>query len=772
MLIYKIYRAEKVLQLLSFSIVFCLFTPAIAGATSCDITGYDIVLVNGVLTDRPEADDMRKDLEKALPTNVGAQKVTVLLGHNPIHIAGLGDELESAAQAFGSSISDFDLNTILMQIQPQVSTRKILLLGHSQGTFYTNSMYTYLTNHGVPAESIAVYNLATPADHVEGDGAYLTSANDRVINRIRPLMAKAGAPAPLSANIPIPIPENELNDKAGGHHFSSDYLNGAPDKIVSDIKNALGNLKVGASSATDGCFTPPPKTVGYKTQAALFAVVDPYAQEKKDQIIATGSVIATAAQKAQAAAAYATAQVKSAFSTLFQTSPHVSAGNQGAAVASAVTSPPPTNSSAKTATTPSSQLSTQSAAPRDTLAKAPDPPPPPPQTPPQILGPALVSVAPGFGGGGGAATPDVVAAPAPVIPLTVQTPLEGALFATSSVTFTGTTTPGYSVVASHSDSTATTVADSHGDWSIALTLPEGTTAIGVVAADSEGNTSDAITRTVTVSLPSLTAPTPSVSECTASLSASTCLIATTGAALSWPSVSGAAYYAYAVNGGIVATTTGTSAALSLSTNATSAISVVAYDAAGNAATSTSIDVRTLTQPLIINEIAWTGTVASSNDEWIELKNNSSYAFDNLSHVAIVSADGSPYIQLSGTIASGGYYLIERREEATSVAGDLILAFDQLAGTGEELFLDWGHGNATTTLDRTPAVATCSGWCSGTIIAAMTMERAHGGTDGSLAASWQYGSSTVASVVDASGNIIQGTPRAENSAGGVPPSFGL
>jgi len=625
-------------------------------------------------------------------------------------------------------------------------------------------------------------------------------------------MAKAGASAPLAANIIISLPENELNDKAGGHHFGSSYLAMEPDRIVSDIENALRGLKAGFPFAGDGCFNPPPKTLGYKAKGVAFAVLDPTVQAIKTADVATVNMIdkaavtsgralgtgiiitgkavvfaadvtaraiIAAAEKASAAASAAAAQLRNIFASASSAAGNVSAASQLAAATLVLTTQP------KTTATPASTpvpVKTASIPPTEVIAKAPESPPPvqpkiQPQIPtPPVFGPALISVTPGFGGGGGASAPapvPVAEVPAPVapisVPLSVQTPLEGALFATSSVTFSGTTTPGYSVVASYASIAFASTADTDGNWSIALTLPEGTTSIGVVATDSDGNTSDAITRTINVDTTPLGAPSASVAECTASLSASFCLIASTGAALSWTLVPDTAYYAYAVNDVIVATTTGAVATLSLASSASSAISVAAYDAAGNAATSTPVNVYVLTQPVIINEIAWAGTLVDTVDKWMELKNNSSYALD-LSRIAITSADGSPYIALSGTLAPSGFYLIEHRAEATSAPGDLVLSLDALSADGEELRLEWGHGNATTTIDATPAAATCSGWCSGiSVPIAMTMERTPAGADGSLAGSWQRGISTLASAeTDSAGNTISGTPRAENSEGGDPP----
>src|SRR3989338_8175870 len=570
-------------------IVLVLF-PAVTFAASCSPSGMTVVYVNGILTTYPEAKRDLGMLQTEYIDRTRDYSTNFLTGYNQTHLAGGTDIIQSAAQAFGKSVSDFDLNTILMQIQPQVSTRKILLVGHSQGTFYTNSIYKYLTDNGVPEESITVYNLATPADHVEGSGKYLTSTNDKVINGVRPLMAKYGAPAPLSANITIAVPADETNDPAGGHHFGSSYLAMEPDRIVSDIENALGKLKVGFPPTVEECFTPPPKTLGYMAKDATFAVVDPVVQAIKTAdvavvntidtgasiagraigigIIVTGNTviyaaditaraIIAAAKKASAAASAAASKIRQVIASVNSAAGGVSAASQIAAITPALPKPPVATSQPKTTTAPvptiaptppSAPAQAVIIPPQETATKAPDPPPAVPaiqqQIPiPPVFGPALISVVPGFGGGGGAPAP--VPAPqveeviVPVyVPLSVQAPPEGALFATSSVVFTGTTTPGYSVVASYAGTAVATVADSSGDWQVILSLPEGATSIGIVATDSAGDTTPP------------GAPSPSISECTASLSTSFCLIPSKSATLAWPSITGTAYYAYAISGGI------------------------------------------------------------------------------------------------------------------------------------------------------------------------------------------------------------------------------
>ena len=214
--------------------------------------------------------------------------MTVRTGYNPSHLAGLGDMAQSAAQLLGGSVSDFDLDTILMQIQPQVTTRKLLLVGHSQGTFYTNAMYDYLLAHGEPRESVGVYNIATPASSVAGGGSYLTAREDALIILLADTARKLGAPAPLAANIDIPLTAADSSNPFPGHAFSGAYLAGAPDRIVSDITAALSKLSPAYASERGDCFDAPDPSLGYRAQQALFTVADPTAK-----LAVAGTVLGT-----------------------------------------------------------------------------------------------------------------------------------------------------------------------------------------------------------------------------------------------------------------------------------------------------------------------------------------------------------------------------------------------------------------------------------------------------------------------------------------------
>lgn len=90
--------------------------------------------------------------------------------------------------------------------------------------------------------------------------------------------------------------------------------------------------------------------------------------------------------------------------------------------------------------------------------------------------------------------------------------------------------------------------------------------------------------------------------------------------------------------------------------------------------------------VVVNEIAWMGSAASANHEWIEIANDGDTPVD-LSGWTLAAADGSPSIALSGIIAPGGYVLLERTsdESVPGIAADLIYT-GALSNAGETLIL--------------------------------------------------------------------------------------
>ena len=388
------------------------------------------------------------DLRDAYYNRIGDKTVTFTNGYNPSHLGGFGDLLKSIGQAYqnrGPYIQDTDLITILLQIHPQVTTQKLLLVGHSQGTYYTNAMYEYLTGHGVSKSSISVYNLATPAGFVAGDGRYLTSSTDKVINRIRGSLSiapsrEAFAAGPVLATVPQtfpdkPLPPNttltlnakEKADENGGHSFSNVYLELAPSTIVSTVGGALAGLSAAADSAGD-CFAAPSEGVSYKAGKAGLGVLD-YATAKTGSALAF--VKAFAVDVGTKAPANFAAAVGSFFTAITPTPrtqnlpgsfgvvkaiygssvsekdlQELLGTNQGGAVVLAKPQTPPP------APAPASKQTSKGEV-RGAETQKPEPLIP---APPAITG----GYTPGFGGGGSASPPpSAPPAPAPAQPMTI-----------------------------------------------------------------------------------------------------------------------------------------------------------------------------------------------------------------------------------------------------------------------------------------------------------------------------------------------------------------
>lgn len=124
--------------------------------------------------------------------------------------------------------------------------------------------------------------------------------------------------------------------------------------------------------------------------------------------------------------------------------------------------------------------------------------------------------------------------------------------------------------------------------------------------------------------------------------------------------------------------------------------------------------------VVINEIAWMGTTVSANDEWIELKNAGTEAVD-LTGWRLEAVDGQPAAALSGNIAAGGYFLLERTNDETvpGIAADLIYT-GALSNSGEKLALKNVTGTIVDSVDAT------SGWPAGDNTTKETMQRVSAG----------------------------------------------
>lgn len=156
-----------------------------------------------------------------------------------------------------------------------------------------------------------------------------------------------------------------------------------------------------------------------------------------------------------------------------------------------------------------------------------------------------------------------------------------------------------------------------------------------------------------------------------------------------------------------------------------------------------------------------GTRASSNDEWIELKNNTNYTLD-LSQWALEASDGTPYIRLTKIIAPHQYLLLERTRDANVIDVATHAKYTgALENTGEQLTLS----HASTTLDQTPIVVN-NKWAAGenSTSTRKTMERYVSKKSGLDVTNWgTWGNEIdIKNGTDAKGNEINGTPGARNS----------
>jgi len=168
--------------------------------------------------------------------------------------------------------------------------------------------------------------------------------------------------------------------------------------------------------------------------------------------------------------------------------------------------------------------------------------------------------------------------------------------------------------------------------------------------------------------------------------------------------------------------------------------------------------------VVINEVAWFGTAASENDEWIELRNisNEPINFNNWTLTVTDDEDNIvSIIELNGFIDPDGFYLLERDDNDTvaDVPADLIFN-EALPDSGGKLVLRDAEGRLVDTANRDLDIWPAGSGATGNPPYA-TMERLDP-IARDLDLNWLTNDGQNINGLDADGNRINGTPKATNS----------
>lgn len=159
--------------------------------------------------------------------------------------------------------------------------------------------------------------------------------------------------------------------------------------------------------------------------------------------------------------------------------------------------------------------------------------------------------------------------------------------------------------------------------------------------------------------------------------------------------------------------------------------------------------------VVINEIAWMGSIDNTNDEYIELHNTTNAVID-LSGWYITDDGTTDYLIESGSIAANGFFLIEDAEEAVNtITADAVISMS-LANTGDTLVL---YDNNDVLIDTVNSADTM--WAAGDNDTKATMERIDASADGDDAGNWATNQLSSGDE-GREGSAIEGSPRTVNS----------
>ncbi len=161
--------------------------------------------------------------------------------------------------------------------------------------------------------------------------------------------------------------------------------------------------------------------------------------------------------------------------------------------------------------------------------------------------------------------------------------------------------------------------------------------------------------------------------------------------------------------------------------------------------------------VIINEVAWAGTAASAQDEWLELYNPGAAPIALAGWTLSDGGDISITFPAGLVIGAGAYALLERTSDTTvsDLPADVIYT-GGLNNAGEALTLRDPAGQVIDTANGDGGP-----WPAGDSATFASMERMNVGPD--TDSNWQSNTGYVINGLDAAGHALRGTPRHANSA---------
>ena len=169
--------------------------------------------------------------------------------------------------------------------------------------------------------------------------------------------------------------------------------------------------------------------------------------------------------------------------------------------------------------------------------------------------------------------------------------------------------------------------------------------------------------------------------------------------------------------------------------------------------------------VVINEIAWMGTKASSADEWLELYNNTSSTIDLEGWTLKSSDESGPELIFPADLAitAQDYFLIEKMDDsATNLPADWFESFGNgLSNPNCEILSLYDPNN--NLIDQTACLD--NNWPAGKAAPDyISMERINSIESGDNTDNWLDNNPAIAQQgLDNEGNLILGTPNATNSA---------